>query len=386
MTMQFAQWFGKWSSPTRAHFNYLAYSFLHGKLYIINPVTEGALTLFDGHWYVPGPPFPAILMLPFVEVLGLQTFNTTIFSVALAATTAVIVYLIQHRLIKSGWIKLSNSGAIWLTALFSFGSMYWFLSMDSRLWYMSQVVTVLFSALAFLSVLKKWSPWWTGFFLAGAVMSRPNVFVLWPALLAITIRINQGAIKKANWKEVARWAIKSAVPVVIGVGLLLAYNYFRYGSISDFEYGNINGSDWIIQNVQNYGLFSPHFIAFNLNIMLFGLPPLNSECGYFLTRGYGMSIFFTMPAIIYVFRRFKFSWWTLGSWISILLSIFLLSMYSNMGWQQYGFRYMMDFTIPIIMLIASNAGEKVSAGLKSLIIVSIFVNFYGTLSWFRGPC
>ena len=25
VTMQFAQWFGKWSSPTRAHFNYLAY-------------------------------------------------------------------------------------------------------------------------------------------------------------------------------------------------------------------------------------------------------------------------------------------------------------------------------------------------------------------------
>ena len=34
-------------------------------------------------------------------------------------------------------------------------------------------------------------------------MSRPNVFVLWPALLAITIQINQGAIKKVNWKEVA---------------------------------------------------------------------------------------------------------------------------------------------------------------------------------------
>ena len=136
--------------------------------------------------------------------------------------------------------------------------------------------------------------------------------------------------------------------------------------------------------MQNYGLFSPHFIAFNLNIMLFGLP-FKLECGYFYT-GLWDDIFFTMPAIIYVFRRFKFSWWTLGSWISILLSIFLLSMYSNMGWQQYGFRYMMDFTIPIIMLIASNAGEKVSAGLNSLIIVSIFVNFYGTLSWFRGPC
>jgi hypothetical protein len=47
---------------------------------------------------------------------------------------------------------------------------------------------------------------------------------------------------------------------------------------------------------------------------------------------------------------------------------------------------MMDFMIPMIMLIAYNAGERVSALLKTLIIASIFINYYGTLSWFRGPC
>ena len=111
---------------------------------------------------MPVPPFPAILMLPFIATLGIQGFNTTTFSLELAATSAVIVYLILYQLIRSGWIKLSNSGAIWLTALFSFGTMYWFLSIDSRLWYFAQVVTVLFSGLAFLSALKKWSSWITG--------------------------------------------------------------------------------------------------------------------------------------------------------------------------------------------------------------------------------
>jgi hypothetical protein len=47
---------------------------------------------------------------------------------------------------------------------------------------------------------------------------------------------------------------------------------------------------------------------------------------------------------------------------------------------------MLDFTIPIIMLIAYNAGERISTFLKTLIIASIFINYYGTLSWFRGPC
>jgi hypothetical protein len=217
-------------------------------------------------------------------------------------------------------------------------------------------------------------------------MCRPNVSVLWPALAGITIQLYLDAQEKINWKSILKWSVGSAIPVVIGAGLLLAYNYFRYGNIFDFEYGNINGAVWILQNVRQYGVFSPHFISDNLYWMFVAPPPLTAACGYFLTRNWGMSMIVTTPAIIYVFRRFKISWWTLGCWISILLSVIMLSMYSNNGSQQYGYRYMLDFTIPIIMLIAYNAGERISTFLKTLIIASIFINYYGTLSWFRGPC
>ena len=183
-----------------------------------------------------------------------------------------------------------------------------------------------------------------------------------------------------------KWGISSAIPIVIGVGLLLYYNHLRFGNFFDFEYGNLQGGPWVLKNVQKYGLFSPHFMAYNLNYMLLVPPPLSAACGYYLTRGWGMSMFATTPAIIYLFRRFKISWWTIGCWCSILLAIIVLSMYSNNGAIQYGYRYMLDFTIPIIMLIAYNAGERISAPLKTLIIASIFINFYGTLSWFRGPC
>jgi hypothetical protein len=264
--------------------------------------------------------------------------------------------------------------------------MYWFLSLDSRIWYISQVVTVLCSGLAFLSALKKWSPWITGIFLAAAVMCRPNVSVLWPALLAITIQLNLNNEGKIDWKNILKWGVQSAIPVVLGAGLLLAYNFLRYGSIFDFEYGNINGAVWILQNVQKYGVFSIHFMSYNLYYMFLAPPPLTAACGYFLTRNWGMSMVVTTPAIIYIFRRIKISWWTCGCWCSILLSVILLSMYSNNGSQQYGYRYMLDFTIPIIMLIAYNAGERISTFLKTLIIASIFINYYGTISWFRGPC
>ena len=386
VSLQFTQWFNAWGTPTSAYFNYLASSFIHGKLYLINPPATHDLVLFSGRWFLPLPPFPAILMLPFIAIWGIRAFNTTAFSLALASTAAVTIYLILHRLIQSGWIKLSHSGAIWLTALFSFGTMYWWLSIDSRVWFISQVVTVLFSGLAFLSVLKKWPAWIAGICLAAAILCRPNIFVLWPALLTIAIQLNLDARKKINWKEVIKWGVQSAIPVVVGVGLLLYYNFLRFGNFFDFKYGNLQGTVLILGNVQKYGLFSPHFMAFNLNNMLLALPPLTAACGYYLTRGWGMSMFATTPAIIYLFRRFKISWWTCGCWCSILLAIIVLSMYSNNGANQYGYRYMLDFTIPMIMLIAYNAGERISAPLKALIVASILINYYGTISWFKGPC
>ena len=47
---------------------------------------------------------------------------------------------------------------------------------------------------------------------------------------------------------------------------------------------------------------------------------------------------------------------------------------------------MMDCMIPVIMLIAYNAGEWMSTNQKTFIIASVFINYYGTLSWFRVPC
>jgi hypothetical protein len=47
---------------------------------------------------------------------------------------------------------------------------------------------------------------------------------------------------------------------------------------------------------------------------------------------------------------------------------------------------MMDFMIPVIMLIVYNAGEWMSTNLKTFIVASVIINYYGTLSWFRGPC
>jgi hypothetical protein len=61
-------------------------------------------------------------------------------------------------------------------------------------------------------------------------------------------------------------------------------------------------------------------------------------------------------------------------------------MYHNSGAVQITYRYVMDFAVPMMMLIAANAGKKVSPLLKGLIAASILINYYCIISFFRGPC
>jgi hypothetical protein len=191
---------------------------------------------------------------------------------------------------------------------------------------------------------------------------------------------------KFSWKRLLTWSILSALPVFLSAGFLLYYNYLRFGDFFDFGYVNVNGAAWVVRHVQEYGMFNPYFVPGNLRTMILALPELKAKCEYYFPRGNGLSLFATTPALFYVFRRFKFSWWLTGCWISSLLSLALLLMYHNNGSVQIAYRYVLDFAIPLMLLLAFAAGERISALLKALIGLSIGVNYYAIVSWFHGPC
>src|SRR4051812_15032791 len=57
------------------YFNYLAEAFLNGRLHLVNPPMTLDLSSFEGRWYVPFPPLPALLMLPWVALAGAKGVN-----------------------------------------------------------------------------------------------------------------------------------------------------------------------------------------------------------------------------------------------------------------------------------------------------------------------
>jgi peptidoglycan/LPS O-acetylase OafA/YrhL len=109
---------------------------------------------------------------------------------------------------------------------------------------------------------------------------------------------------------------------------------------------------------------------------------LASDCFYFSVTREGMVFFATTPAIIYIFRRIKYNWWTVGTWTSIILSVSLLFFYHNTGSWQMGYRFLLDFLLPVLLLMGLGIGKRPSWILIALVILSIIINVAGIYWWF----
>jgi hypothetical protein len=63
------------------------------------------------------------------------------------------------------------------------------------------------------------------------------------------------------------------------------------------------------------------------------------------------------------------------------LSLLLLSMYQNTGTAQFGYRYILDLIVPLMMLLAVKVEVRVPRLLIALILFSIIINEFGAF-WF----
>ena len=373
-------------TPNKTYWHLLADAFLNGRLYLINPDTTHDLTFFNNQWYVPNPPLPAFVVLPFVALIGAQKINMVVLSIWAGAFNAVLAYLLLNSASQRGLIRTGLRGNLWLTALFAFGTVSWWLAVMARMWFLSQTLTITFLLLAALLAVRGRSPWWVGAALGAAMLSRPNVFTVWPLLAGIFLYFDQQTHNnRLSFKRFLVWSIQSAVPVLLAVAGLLYYNFIRFGDLFDFGYVTIHSAEWLMNNVQTYGMFNPHFFPINFKMMFLTTPALalKDGCLVFAASRDGYSLWFITPAVIYIFRRFKASPWVLGAWVSVLLSVGLLLLYHNTGAWQLGYRYLMDFIVPVLLLIALGVQEKPSALLRGLIGLSILSNLVGILWWFN---
>ncbi|MGH9195033.1 MAG: hypothetical protein ACRD1T_04750, partial [Acidimicrobiia bacterium] len=157
----------------------LADAFLHGRLDIANGADlQGYLdfAFYEGKYYVLEPPAMAIVVLPGVVLFGLA-LNQTVVSVVIGSLAIAMV----HRLMVGLTEKASVQ--IWMTALFGFGTIFWWMSTQGGIWYFAHAVSVLFLLVAIYETLVTKRPFTAGFFLGASYLARLPVILAFPFFL-----------------------------------------------------------------------------------------------------------------------------------------------------------------------------------------------------------
>lgn len=326
---------------------YLADAFMHGQLHLrVLPRTTHDLSLFNDQYYLYWPPLPAFLMMPFVWIGGLEIsdflFNTVVGAINVGLVTAVI-----RAARNRGLFELPDDRIGLLALFFAFGTVHFVLAVGGGVWKTGQLVGFAWVACVYLIAILA-TGWWAfaaaGVAVAASLTTRSHLFLaaIWPAF----------ELLRRHWTRGLRFLAGASalglVPVVIAGLAFAAYNHARFGSVTDVGINHHLMHEHFREGFEKYGTFSIHFAPKNLYYQFLAYPlPLRSES---LEGG---SLFLMSPiffAAFWAFRRPSASTWVLlATCVATYIPIMMLL---GTGWQQWGPRYLLDFTLPLMLLVA----------------------------------
>jgi hypothetical protein len=374
------------NTPAKSYFNELAYSWLQGKLYLLNNGTNHDLTFYKDNWYVANPPLVALLMVPWVYLGGFESLNTVTFSLIVASLNGALLFLLLQAAAGRGWSKLGAGDNLWLTAFMLFGTVHFYLGTIGKMWFMSQMVTVMLVLLAVLMAVYQKPYWAAGAAIGLAVMARPNIAVIVPLLLGIDVQNCLEAGKRYSARRFVRWAGLTALPIVAAGSGLLFYNWLRFDNPLDYGYLAENVADFMAGDLKDYGTFHPHFVLRNLRVMFLGVPKWEPDCNAYIPKLEGMSMFLTSPFLLAVLWAFKKKAWVAGAWASVITVLIPLVFYYNTGAWQFGYKYLLDFIVPLMLLLALAMRNKMRWPAKALILLCVAINWWGLMWNFGAIC
>ncbi len=377
---------------------YLAYSFLQGKTnLLVLPESTYDLIFFEGKWFVPGGVTPALLLLPFVAIFG-KTFSDVLFGVFIGALNVAMMYSLLGRLVEKSSIRF------WLTFLFAFGTVHWWLASMGSVWFNAQLVALLFMILFVRDAIQN-KPWLAGLWLGLAFLSRPPT--IFSALFYLLIILSQ----ERTIQPILKKLIPFGLMLVGSMAVMLTYNQLRFGNPMDFGYGYVTGSNALVKTFALSGGFNTKYMPCNIYVSLLGipninlplLPSVNEVCPYLepishdfgkLSKFFnplGMSIFLTTPAFFLIFRAKLRDDLVLPAWAGIIGILLPLWMYHATGWVQFGYRYSIDFMVFLFILLSraiKQAGylEKILIGLSVIMgAIGVYLMYYMTfgLVWYE---
>ena len=340
------------------------------------------MTNFAGHWYVTFPPLPAIILMPFVAVMGLATPEVLI-SVVLGAVNCGLTWLMLGRVPApmTGWTKIA------LTVLFGLGTVFWYTTLAGSVWFFAHVVAVTFVTLYAIEVLGQNRPVVAASLLGLAGLARTPALFGFPLFLAVALGSRGGSRGRSAGGR-SRLADVVIFGFVLGliVAAMLIYNYVRFGSLLDFGYVGMQVSSVLAPRLREHGQFSLAFLPENLYYFLVAPPLFAGRPPVIEPDQWGLGIIFASPGLLYAVRGVRASAVGIGAALAALFVAIPNLLYYNTGWVQFGYRFSLDF-LPFLMILAA-IGTRGRIGRLGLagIVVSVVVCYWGYHWFLKIPC
>jgi hypothetical protein len=373
------------------HFLYQAQSFLHGRWDLDLPANTVDVMVLHGQRYIAYPPFPALLMLPAVALLGLGASDILLTALISALNLCLLFFLFEQAR-ASGLTKRSVSENIIMSVLFYFGTINLYLSLGGTMWHSAHIIAMACALLGLLLALRGHYTW-AAVALACAFLSRFTAALAFPLILFLAWTevgasqefsqfIRSLWARRPDWRLIPwRRLLPPLAVFLVTIALFAARNALLFGSPLE------SGYDILLRQRYPevlYGPFSVHYLKADLIENFFSFPlvhytgPFNQHPVIdLLNDGVGVSVFFTTPLFLLLFwRNAKFSPIRAALWVTIGLVVAVVLVFHCAGWYQFGARYLYEAYPYAFLLMALNE-VRIDWRYLALGVLGVAINYLG---------
>lgn len=323
-----------------------AQSLLHGDLNLPASSDNGDLSFFNGKLYLPYPPLPGIILVPFVLLFGAAHVNTVAIATAMSCVCLYLIYNILSRL------KIDKEYFPWLIAAVFFGTGFWYALFTSHHVYaFAHITSFLFQLLIIHEILGKRRWWLIGVFIGCTFLTRQFTIFYLLFVIGYMWYLHRDQQEKFSFKN----TLSLVLPVGFFVGLYLLYNFLRFGNAFDSGYKHIIYIGILKERVDQYGVFNIRYFLYNLYTTLIkGFNIQFDGKGYLHIKDmdlWGTSLLSASPFLI---ASFKANWPKIikvSAWTTIIIILVGQFFYHNNGYEQVNTsRFTLDF-LPLLIIL-----------------------------------
>lgn len=372
-------WTGRFFSISRfPYYNYLADAFLHGNIWFrLSPPDTHDLIFFQGKYSIYQAPLPAIIIMPLVLIFGVG-LSDVVYNLLFASVNIGLLAYFLRLANRNKIIDLSKAKRAILICLFMVGSVYFTQVITGRVWNTALILGFTFVLLAYIFAFtfngkKAW--FLTGLAISAAMLTR-NHLVFTGIFPIVYLLVHQ---RPKTWLYLFKNFSLAALPVAIGLGIILAYNQLRFGNPVENGIKYHLMAPFFFESFQKYGAFNFHYVPINIYYQYFFYPlPLRADSAM------GGSLFLLSPLFFGIFTAFIKRNRTWHSWVlllTILITNIPILLLMGTGWTQFGPRYTLDFSVPLLLLTAIGIQSWKTPLMIVFTVISIIQYFLGFHLW-----